>query len=124
MKPERPLKVVFYRSRAGNEPVRDWLKSLPMEDCKIIGKDILKVQFRWPVGKPLADHLAEGIWEIRSRLPSRIARTLFAVIDEEIVLLHAFIKKQQKTPHEELKLAKKRKRQYLQDYEETDPSGE
>ena len=39
---------------------------------------------------------------------------LFAVVDGEIVLLHGFIKKQQKTPPDELDLAKKRKKQYLQ----------
>ncbi|HEV2453887.1 MAG TPA: type II toxin-antitoxin system RelE/ParE family toxin [Verrucomicrobiae bacterium] len=74
----------------------------------------MTVQHAWPVGKPLVDNLGEGIWEIRSRLANRIARALFAVIDEEIVLLHGFIKKQQQTPQQELALAKKRKREYLQ----------
>jgi phage-related protein len=124
MRTERPLKVVFYRSHGGSEPVRDWLKTLSGEECKIIGKDILKVQFRWPAGKPLVDKLGEGIWEVRSRLPNRIARTLFAVIDQEIVLLHGFIKKQQKTPQDELNLAKKRKAEYLDDYENTNPPGQ
>jgi hypothetical protein len=44
MKAERPLNVVFFRTEAGNEPVREWLKSLPKEDCKTIGADILTVQ--------------------------------------------------------------------------------
>jgi phage-related protein len=112
MKAERPLRVVFFKTEAGNEPVREWLRSLPKEDCKIIGADILTVQYVWPVGKPLVDNLGNGIWEIRSRLKNRIARTLFIVADEEIVLLHGFIKKQQKTPAEELELARKRKQQY------------
>ena len=113
MKSERPLNVIFYQTSAGNEPVRQWLKSLPAEERKTIGADILSVQYAWPVGKPLVDNLGDGIWEIRSRLPNRIARTLFAVIDEEIVLLHGFIKKQQRTPPDELALAKKRKKEYL-----------
>ena len=112
MKAERPLKVVFYQTSTGNEPVRQWLKSLPAEERKTIGADILSVQFAWPAGKPLVDNLGDGIWEIRSRLPNRIARTLFTVIDEEIVLLHGFIKKQQRTPPDELALAKKRKKEY------------
>jgi phage-related protein len=58
--------------------------------------------------------LHSAIWEVRSRLDNRIARTLFAMVDQEIVLLHGFIKKQQKTPPDELELAKKRKKQYLQ----------
>jgi len=114
MKSERPLAVVFFKTEAGNEPVREWLKELPKEDCKIIGTDILTVQYAWPIGKPLVDNLGDGIWEVRSRLSNRIARTLFVVVDEEIILLHGFIKKQQKTPQNEFDLAKKRKKQYLQ----------
>ena len=114
MKAERPLEVVFFKTEAGHEPVREWLRGLPKEDCKTIGADILTVQYVWPVGKPLVDNLGDGIWEVRSRLNNRIARTLFTVVDEEIVVLHGFIKKQQKTPQDELDLAKKRKKQYLQ----------
>jgi phage-related protein len=117
MERERLVPVVFYQTEAGNEPVKEWLKSLPRAECKAIGADILSVQRAWPIGKPLVDSLGEGIWEIRSRMESRIARTLFAVVDEEIVLLHGFIKKQQKTSQNELELARKRKKQYLQDYE-------
>jgi phage-related protein len=54
------------------------------------------------------DNLGDGIWEVRSRLDNRIARTLFVPVDQEIVLLHGFIKKQQRTPPDELELAKKR----------------
>jgi phage-related protein len=114
MKAERPLKVVFFKTETGNEPVREWLKALSKEDCRVIGTDILTVQYAWPVGKPLVDNLGDGIWEVRSQLDNRIARTFFAVVDEEIVLLHGFIKKQQKTPQDELDLAKKRKKQYVQ----------
>jgi len=114
MKAERPLKVVFFKTGTGNEPMREWLKGLSKADCKVIGTDILTVQYAWPVGKPLVDNLGDGIWEVRSRLDNRIARTLFAMVDQEIVLLHGFIKKQQKTPPDELELAKKRKKQYLQ----------
>jgi len=122
MKSGRPLKVVFFATGAGNEPVREWLQALPREDCKTVGVDILKVQFAWPLGKPLVDNLGDGLWEVRSRLGNRIARTLFAVVDEEIVLLHGFIKKTQKTPADELSLAKQRKHQYLQTYEKEPPS--
>jgi len=90
------------------------LKKLSKEDCKIIGTDILSVQYAWPIGKPLVDHLGDGIWEVRSRLDNRIARTLFAMIHQEVVLLHGFIKKTPKTPDDELALAKQRKKQYLQ----------
>ena len=122
MKAERPLNVVFYKTESGNEPVREWLKNLPKEDCTTIGADLLTVQYAWPVGKPLVDNLGDGIWEVRLRLGNRIARTFFAVVDEVTVVLHGFIKKQQKTPQAELDLAKKRKKQYLQNYEKKNPS--
>jgi len=122
MKKEKPLAVVFFRTEVGNEPVREWLKSLPKEECKTIGADILTVQYAWPIGKPLVDNLGDGIWEVRSRLGNRIARTLFIEVDQEIVLLHGFIKKTQKTPQDDLDLAKKRKKLYLQHYEQKNPS--
>jgi phage-related protein len=117
MKSDRPVAVVFFETGAGNEPVREWLQDLPKEDRKTIGADILTVQYAWPVGKSLVDNLGDGIWEVRSRLTNRIARTLFILADGEIVLLHGFIKKDRKTPKTELDSARKRKKQYLQSNE-------
>jgi phage-related protein len=93
--------------------VREWLKDLGKDERKIIGEDIMTVQFRWPLGMPLVDHLGSGIWEIRSRLANRIARTLFFVHQGEIILLHGFIKKTRKTPNEDRALALRRKNAYL-----------
>jgi phage-related protein len=109
----RRLPAVFFRTESGREPVREWLKDLPKDERKMIGEDIMTVQFRWPLGMPLVDHLGSGIWEIRSRLANRIARTLFFVHEGEIILLHGFIKKTQKTPNEDRALALRRKNPYL-----------
>lgn len=109
--------MVFFRTATGNEPVRTWLRALPKEERKAIGEDILTVQFAWPVGKPLVDSFGGGLWEIRSRLKARIARTLFIIQNEEIVLLHGFIKKDRKTPKPDLDVAKKRMKQYLHGHE-------
>jgi hypothetical protein len=49
------LKVVFYRSQAGNEPVREWLLSLNRADRKTIGQDVKTAQYGWPLGMPAAD---------------------------------------------------------------------
>ena len=92
------LKVVFYRSERGNEPVREWLKSLSLDEKRIIGEDIKTVQFGWPLGMPVVRKMEPGLWEVRSRLPGRIARVLFTVKDGMMVLLHGFIKKSDKTP--------------------------
>jgi phage-related protein len=108
MEDEIRLQVVFYRSGSGNEPVREWLKSLRLEDRKIIGEDIKTAQFGWPLGMPLIRKLDSGLWEVRSRLSKRIARVIFTVEDDVMVLLHGFIKKSQKTPVNDLALAKQR----------------
>lgn len=105
------LDVRFFKTEAGTEPVRDWLRTLTATDRKLIGEDIKTVQFGWPLGMPLVDHLGGDIWEVRSRLDTRIARTLFATEDGIMILLHAFIKKQQKTPKPDLDLAKDRLKQ-------------
>jgi phage-related protein len=102
------LDAVFFRSESGSEPVREWLKSLPKDERKAIGEDIAYVQFKWPTGKPRVDHLRGAVWEVRTSLTNRIARTLFAVGGRQMVLLHGFIKKTQQTPNDDVKLAEKR----------------
>lgn len=108
---ERVLDAVFYRSAHDNEPVREWLLSLPKADRKAIGDDILKVQYCWPIGMPLVGSLGHGLWEVRSRLDGRIARVVFCVSEQEMVLLHGFIKKSQKMPRHDLLSAINRKRE-------------
>jgi phage-related protein len=111
----RKFPVVFYRTRAGSEIVRDWLRGLNEKDRSAIGQDLMRVQYRWPVGMPLCRPMGEGLWEVRTDLPGgTIARLLFCVQGVRIVLLHGFIKKTQKTPDAELALARKRKREFDQ----------
>ena len=101
--------LVFFRSGTGNEPVREWLKGLPDDDRWAIGQDLQRLQYRWPVGMPLARPLSKGLWELRTRLPSnRIARVLFFAEQGRIGVVHGFIKKSRKTPAAELALATER----------------
>jgi phage-related protein len=111
-KAARKLPVLFYRTRGGTELVRDWLRSLDDRDQNTIGLDLMRVQFRWPVGMPLCRAMGDGLWEMRTNLPSnRIARLLFCVTGGRILVLHGFIKKTQKTPDEELTQARRRKKE-------------
>jgi phage-related protein len=105
MRPDKPLPVVFYRSENGNEPVRDWLKGLTRDERRIIGEDIKMVQFGWPLGMPLERKIDLHLWEVRSTLPGKIARILLTVQDGTMVLLHGFIKKDQKLPTSDKRLA-------------------
>jgi phage-related protein len=110
---EKKLEVLFFRTDRGNEPVREWLLSLAKDERKIIGDDVLKVQYCWPIGKPLVGSLGNGLWEVRSRIGDRIARMIFCVEGQTMVLLHGFVKKTRKTPRHELDLALKRKNQLM-----------
>ena len=104
------LRVRFYRTAEGREPVREWLKALPAHERKAVGDDIRTMQFGWPLGMPLVRKMETGIWEVRTKLPGRIARVFFTTFEGEAVLLHGFIKKSQKTPKEDLALVRRRLR--------------
>ena len=94
------LEARFYVTSAGNEPVRDWRKSLGREERVTIGSDIQAVQWRWPVSKPLVDGLGQGLYEVRSTVKDVEYRVLFCIVAREMVLLHGFVKKAQKAPKE------------------------
>lgn len=99
----------FYVSANGSMPVREWILGLDPDDRRVIGKDIQKVEFGWPIGMPYCRPLGRGMWEVRSHISSkRIARTIFGIVAGDMVLLHAFVKKTQKTPPQDIELAFKR----------------
>jgi phage-related protein len=105
--PEIPVR--FYRTSLGKEPALEWLRSLDRGDRRAIGLDLMRVQFGWPIGMPLVRGLKDGLWEVRSTLPSqRIARLILCFHQGTLVVLHGFIKKTRKTPPEDLALAKRR----------------
>ncbi|HXL23796.1 MAG TPA: type II toxin-antitoxin system RelE/ParE family toxin [Candidatus Dormibacteraeota bacterium] len=108
----RKTPLLFFRLRPGREPVRDWLKGLPQAERHAIGKDLLRAQWRWPVGMPLCRPLGTGLWEVRTDLPTkRTARVLLCLYQEHLVALHGFIKKTRTTPDADLALARRRQKE-------------
>lgn len=102
----------FYATGSDQRPVRDWLLGLTKSDRRIVGKDIQKVEFGWPIGMPYCRPLGRGLWEVRSNLAGgRIARVIFCIVGGEMVLLHGFEKKTQKTTKHDIELALARKRE-------------
>jgi phage-related protein len=106
------LRVVFFRTEAGTEPVRRWLQALSSSHKKAIGEDIKTVQFGWPLGMPLVEKVEPYLWEVRSHVPDGIARVLFTVDGQTMILLHGFIKKTRRIPQTEINTARSRLRQY------------
>ena len=93
--------------------MREWLQSLTQADKRILGEDIKTVEYGWPIGMPLCRSMGNGLREMRSTLPHGIARILFCVSDGSLVLLHGFIKKTDKTPVNDLTVARNRMREVL-----------
>jgi phage-related protein len=105
----KKLPARFFVNAAGRKPVREWILELPEADRYVIGKDIQKVEFGWPIGRPHCAPLGKGLWEVRSSLDGdRIARVIFCMGDGHMILLHGFVKKTQKTPPAQIALALKR----------------
>jgi len=84
-------------------------------DRRAIGTDLLRAQWRWPVGMPLCRPMGKGLWEVRTDLPgNRTARVLICSYQGCLVALHGFIKKTRATPEDDLALARKRQKELEQ----------
>jgi phage-related protein len=111
-RPTKKLSARFYESKTGHKPVREWLLELNTEDRRTVGYDIQTVEFGWPVGMPTCRPLGSGLWEVRSTLTNgTIGRVIFCIVAGDMVLLHGFIKKTQKTPPHDIDLADKRRKE-------------
>src|SRR4051812_30318756 len=108
-----PIPLAFWKTVSGREPVREWLRGLPLDDKRMVGRDIAKVQFGWPVGLPLCRPLSGGLWEVRSSLPSKREVRVFVGFHEGVLIaLHAVIKKARKASTDDLALARQRLKEF------------
>jgi phage-related protein len=106
--------VVFFAKPSGHEPARDFLRGLDREDRLVVGTDLATVQYGFPIGMPVCRPLGDGLYEVRSTLPSRReARLLFFQEGRDLIVVSGFIKKAQATPAAELRTARERRRNYL-----------
>src|SRR6201988_712500 len=109
------ISLIFFRTDQENEPVREWLKALQEEERKAIGTDLLRAQWRWPVGMPLCRPMGKGLWEVLTDLPGkRTSRVLICFYQNRLVALHGFIKKTRATPGNDLTLARSRQKELEQ----------
>jgi phage-related protein len=84
-----------------------------LEEKRAIGEDIKAVEYSWPVGYPQVAKLDKDLWEVRTNLPNGISRVFFTILERYMILLHAIIKKAQKTPQQDMEIAKKRRNRVL-----------
>ena len=107
------LRVAFYSTRSGREPVREWMRSLDQVSEREMREAIETVRMGWPVGMPVARSLTKRLWEVRTRTPRGQARVIFCFFEGKMILLHGFIKKSAKTPQQDLTTALKRARELV-----------
>lgn len=107
------FEVYFFATPAGNEPALEFIKTFEKPERVIIGENLKTVQFGWPIGMPICSPLGDGIYEVRTSLSSkREVRILFFQHGDVIVVVHAFLKKTQKTPKADKDIALARKREF------------
>ena len=88
------------------DSVETFLESLnEKEIAKTIRTIELLEEFENNLGMPHSKHLTDGLLELRIR-GKREIRILYCFNKNKALLLHAFIKKTQKTPEKELNIAK------------------
>ena len=117
MKVMKVMKVIyFYRTESGACPVEEFLESLQSKQAQKVAWvlqlieefDVVPVQYF----KKLVN--TDDLWEVRVQIGGNIFRIIGFLDDEQLVVLnHAFQKKTQKTPKNDIKLAEMRKRDYL-----------
>ena len=105
------LECAFFKKKSGTEPVREWLRGLGRPVRLAVGSDIERVQWRWPVSKPLVGSFGQGLYEVRTWVGGNVYRVFFFIEGSDMVILHAFMKKTERTPDSEIAMARKRLRQ-------------
>lgn len=108
--------AIFYRTEAGSEPVRSWLRAMEASDRRSVGEDIKTVEFGWPIGMPTCRPLGGGLHEVRTSLPgNRVVRVFFYIDSKQrMVLLHGIVKKSRGTPTADLELARQHMRKHME----------
>ena len=109
------IEAIFYDLPNGEEPAKDFIKSLPpaMVAKMMMCIDLLE-EFGPQLRLPYSEHLEDGIFELRAKVGSDISRVLyFFIVDGKAILTNGFIKKKQKTPRNELQRAKDYRKEYL-----------
>ena len=110
------FEVIFYEKENGDCPIEEFMNSLDIKmRAKMIGLFELLEEKGNQLREPYSKMIEDGIFEIRCKVGNNISRVLyFFYFEGKIILTNGFVKKTQKTPTEEIKLAQK----YRADFKE------
>ena len=106
--------IIFYEKADGKVPVQEFLDSLPEKHLAKALRDIDVLElYGTKLKEPHVKHIKGKLWELRIKSASDISRIFYFIpVGPDIVLLHGFVKKEQKTPNREIEIANT----YLEDY--------
>lgn len=108
--------IIFYKDAKGNDLIEGFLEELRRNNNPLwqqASKGIEKLRNRAYHKEPLSKYLETGLWELRIQARTDIARIIYSFTKGQIIiLLHGFVKKQQKTPRSELETARKRLKEW------------
>ena len=109
------FEMEFYTTEDGKEPIEEFLDSLDNKmAAKLIGLMEVLEEKGTELRKPYSEHLGDGIFELRCKQGSDITRVLyFFFVGKKIIATNGFVKKTQKTPLREIRLAKERRADWL-----------
>ena len=109
------FEIIVYAKQDKTEPVTEFLLSLtPKMQAKVLRQIDILSEFGYELREPYSAALNDGIFELRIKQGSDISRVLyFFFADRKIILTNGFIKKTQKTPTEQIRLAKAYRDDYL-----------
>ena len=111
------FKIVFYKDSLGKSPIEEFFLKLVGNNRSLLAKTregIEKLRNRAYHREPLSKYIEQGLWELRVRSNNDILRILYTFTKGQIIiLLHVFIKKQQKTSKSELEIARKRLKELI-----------
>lgn len=106
------FEIIFYKDPKGKSPVEEFFLELGKSNQTLLVKsrhNISKLRYRFYHKEPLSKYIEPGLWELRVKSDSNILRILYTFKKGRIIiLLHVFIKKEQKMPIAELEISRKR----------------
>ena len=113
------FEIIFYKDKSGNGPIEEFLLELQPKNRILVAKtrqNIKKLRYRVYHKEPLSKHIEKGLWELRVKAGTDILRIIYSFKKgQTIILLHIFIKKQQKMPGNELEIARSRLKEVIRE---------
>jgi len=109
------VEVYYFCTGTNKSPVKDFIESLDIgTQIKFFAKKSLLECYEYKLPEPHAKHIGDGIFELRFvGIEGKIRILYFFFHQNRAILTNGFVKKRDKTPRNEIKIAIERRKIYL-----------